>query len=78
MRYYLPYFELSRSADGSAMYIGNKGNFGGDQYLGLDAIGNATVALMLTSTDGKLFLFGQKKKNWLSPSASAIPSKKPK
>ena len=38
--------------------------WGGDEYLGLHPIGNATVALMLASAEGKLFMHGGKEKNW--------------
>ena len=53
-----------RSAAGPAVYFGGKRNYGGDEYLGLHPIGNATVALMLASGEGKLAMHGGKEKNW--------------
>ena len=64
MRKWLPYLELCRSAAGPAVYFGGKRNYGGDEYLGLHPIGNATVALMLASGEKKLFMHGGTKKNW--------------
>lgn len=64
MQKWRPYLELCRSAAGPATYFGGKRNYGGDEYLGLHPIGNATVALMLASTEGKLFMQGGTKKNW--------------
>jgi hypothetical protein len=64
MRKWLPYLELCRSAVGPAVYFGGKRNYGGDEYLGLHPIGNATVALMLASGERKLFMHGGTKKNW--------------
>lgn len=61
---WLPYLELSRSAHGSASYFGSKRNFGGDAYLGLNPLANATVVLMLASPEDNLFLFGGKTKGW--------------
>lgn len=63
---WLPYFELSRSAAGPAAYNGSKRNFGGDQYLGLTALANATVSLMLASPEDHLFLLGGKTKGWMT------------
>ncbi|MCA9246334.1 MAG: hypothetical protein KDA42_04435 [Planctomycetales bacterium] len=59
-----PYLELCRTSSGSAAYFGGKRNIGGDQYLGLPAIGNATVALVLASGQEKLFLHGGKQQDW--------------
>ncbi|MFP6612818.1 MAG: DUF6288 domain-containing protein [Pirellulales bacterium] len=69
IRKWQPYLELCRNAAGSAAYFGGKRNYGGDEYLGLTPIGNATVALMLASAEKKLFLYGGVKKNWLSATA---------
>ncbi len=65
MRQWAPYLELCRNTVGSAVYFGGKRNYGGDQYLGLHPIGNATVALMLASGEEKLFMHGGIRKNWL-------------
>jgi hypothetical protein len=64
MQKWRPYLELCRSSAGPAVYFGGKRNYGGDEYLGLHPIGNATVALMLASAEGKLFMHGGTKKNW--------------
>ncbi len=64
MRKWMPYLELCRNASGSAAYFGGKRNIGGDEYLGLEPIGNATVALVLASPEGKLFLHGGTKQGW--------------
>ena len=64
MQKWKPYLELCRSSAGAAVYFGGKRNYGGDEYLGLHPIGNATVALMLSSAEGKLFMQGGKEKNW--------------
>ena len=64
MQKWRPYLELCRSAAGPAVYFGGKRNYGGDEYLGLHPIGNATVALMLASGEGKLFMHGGKEKHW--------------
>jgi hypothetical protein len=64
MQKWKPYLELCRTSAGSAAYFGGKRNFGGDQYLGLMPIGNATVALMLASGQDNLFLHGGTKKKW--------------
>ena len=66
MRKWAPYLELCRNTAGSAVYFGGKRNYGGDQYLGLHPIGNATVALMLASAEEKLFMHGGTQKNWLA------------
>lgn len=60
-----PYIELSRSTEGSAMFFPSKRNFGGDEYLGLQLMGNATIGLMLASTERNLFVLGGRKKKWL-------------
>jgi hypothetical protein len=70
LKNWLPYLELSRSAHGAASYFGSKRNFGGDKYLGLSPLANATVALMLASPENNLFLFGGRKKNWLEVASS--------
>jgi len=62
-----PYLELCRTSAGSAAYFGGKRNFGGDQYLGLLPIGNATVGLMLASGQGNLFQHGGTKRGWMQP-----------
>ncbi len=67
---WLPCLELSRTAQGAASYFGSKRNFGGDTYLGLDPLANATVALMLASPEDNLFLFGGKTKGWLTNSST--------
>ena len=64
IRKWRPYIELSRNAAGSVAYFGGKRNIGGDEYLGLKPIGNAMVALMLASEQGKLHLHGGTRKNW--------------
>ena len=69
MQQWIPYLELCRNTVGSAVYFGGKRNYGGDQYLGLHPIGNATVALMLASGDSKLFMHGGQRKNWLGARA---------
>jgi len=63
---WLPYLELSRNAQGSASYFGSKRNIGGDEYLGLSPLANATVALMFASTENNLFLYGGRTKGWLN------------
>ncbi len=68
MEEWMPYLELSRNATGSAAYFGGKRNIGGDQYLGLGPIGNAMTALMIATTDGKLFMHGGQRKNWFGKS----------
>ncbi len=64
MQKWKAYLELCRSAAGPAVYFGGKRNYGGDEYLGLHPIGNATVALMLASGEGKLAMHGGKERNW--------------
>ena len=64
MRKWRPFLELSRNAAGSVGYFGGKRNIGGDQYLGLEPIGNAMVALMIASADGKLHMHGGTRKGW--------------
>jgi len=65
MQKWRPYLELCRTSAGSAAYFGGKRNFGGDQYLGLAPIGNATVALMLASGQNNLFQHGGTRRDWL-------------
>ena len=67
IRKWKPYLELCRTSAGSAAYFGGKRNFGGDQYLGLSPIGNATVALMLASGEGNLFQHGGTQRGWMQP-----------
>ena len=55
----------THNAAGSVAYFGGKRNIGGDEYLGLKPIGNAMVALMLASEQGKLHLHGGTRKNWV-------------
>jgi len=64
MRKWKPYLELCRTSTGSAAYFGGKRNYGGDMYLGLHPIGNATVGLILASAEGKLFIHGGTKRGW--------------
>ena len=64
MRKWRPFLELSRNAAGSVSYFGGKRNIGGDQYLGLAPIGNAMVALMIASGEGKLHMHGGTRKVW--------------
>ena len=65
MKKWIPYLELCRTSVGTAAYFGSKRNYAGDAYLGYHPIGNATVALMLADSDGKLFIHGGTKRNWL-------------
>ena len=65
MRKWKPYLELCRTSAGPAAYFGGKRNIGGDMYLGLHPIGNATVGLTLASAEEKLFIHGGTKKGWL-------------
>ena len=64
MQQWQPYLELCRTSAGSAAYFGGKRNYGGDEYLGLHPIGNATVALILASGEAKLFMHGGTEKGW--------------
>lgn len=64
MRQWRPYLELCRTSAGTAAYFGGKRNYGGDQYLGLHPIGNATVALIVASAEAKLFIHGGTKRGW--------------
>ena len=64
MRTWRPYLELCRTSAGPAAYFGGKRNTGGDEYLGLHPIGNATVALILASAEGKLFMHGGTRRKW--------------
>mgnify|MGYP001169398390 FL=1 len=59
-----PYLELSRLPHGGAAFFGGKRNIGGDQYLGLSSIGNATTGLVLASADNRLFMHGGTRKGW--------------
>jgi hypothetical protein len=75
---WLPYLELCRSAQGAASYCGSNRNYGGDEYLGLNPLGNSTVALMLSSPESKLYLFGGKTKGWLNRTTTEVPPDNPR
>lgn len=64
MKIWMPYLELSRLPQGSAVYFGGKRNIGGDQYLGFSSIGNAMVGMILASTEDRLFMHGGSTKEW--------------
>ena len=64
MRKWIPYFELSRTAEGAASYFGGKRNIGGDQYLGLHPIGNCMVGLVIASSERRLIMHGGKMRDW--------------
>ena len=64
MRKWIPYFELSRTAEGPATYFGGKRNIGGDQYLGLHPIGNCMVGLVLASSERRLIMHGGRSPDW--------------
>ena len=64
MRRWIPYFELSRTAEGPATYFGGKRNIGGDQYLGLHPIGNCMVGLVLASSERRLIMHGGRSPDW--------------
>ncbi len=64
MKAWMPYLELSRLPQGSAIYFGGKRNIGGDQYLGISSIGNAMVGMILASAEELLFMHGGKRKGW--------------
>jgi hypothetical protein len=64
MEKWMPYLELSRLPQGSAVYFGGKRNIGGDQYLGISSIGNAMVGMVLASGEDRLFMHGGKSKDW--------------
>ena len=70
MRKWRPYLELCRTSAGTAAYFGGKRNYGGDQYLGLYPIGNATVALIIASAEEKLFIHGGTKPGWFGGTSS--------
>jgi hypothetical protein len=74
---WLPYLELCRTAHGAASYCGSTRNFGGDEYLGLAPLANATVALMLASPENTLFLFGGKTKGWLNKTTADLVADNP-
>ena len=74
---WLPYLELCRTAQGAASYCGSKRNYGGDEYLGLSPLANATVALMLASPENTLFLFGGKTKGWLNKPTGDVAADSP-
>ncbi len=51
--------------DHGAYYYGKRGNFGGDNYLGLRTVGNYQTILMLASAKADtLWSFGNRKKGW--------------
>lgn len=58
------YLELSRTSAGSAAFFGGKRNIGGDEYLGLEPIGNAMVGLVLAGVDGRLHVHGGTEQKW--------------
>jgi hypothetical protein len=64
METWAPYLELSRLPRGGAAFFGGKRNIGGDQYLGLSSIGNATVGMILASAEDRLFMHGGTRKSW--------------
>jgi hypothetical protein len=64
MESWTPYLELSRLPNGGATFFGGKRNIGGDEYLGLSSIGNATVGLILASAEDRLFMHGGSRKSW--------------
>jgi hypothetical protein len=64
METWVPYLELSRLPRGGAALFGGKRNIGGDQYLGLSSIGNATVGMILASAEDRLFMHGGTRKSW--------------
>ena len=74
MRKWIPYFELSRTAEGPATYFGGKRNIGGDQYLGLHPIGNCMVGLVLASSERRLIMHGGPVPRLVRKIASAIVS----
>jgi len=64
METWMPYLELSRLPRGGAAFFGGKRNIGGDQYLGLASIGNASVGMILASAEDRLFMHGGTRKGW--------------
>ena len=48
---------------GSRFFRGKR-NIGGDQYLGLPSIGNASVGMILASAENRLFMHGGTRKGW--------------
>jgi len=64
METWVPYLELSRLPRGGAAFFGGKRNIGGDQYLGLPSIGNASVGMILASAENRLFMHGGTRKGW--------------
>ena len=68
MKTWMPYLELSRLPQGSAIYFGGKRNIGGDEYLGLSSIGNGMVGMVLASADDRLFMHGGTNKDWFGKS----------
>ena len=64
METWIPYLELSRLPRGGAAFFGGKRNIGGDQYLGLPSLGNASVGMILASTENRLFMHGGTRKGW--------------
>ena len=63
METWVPYLELSRLPRGGAASSGKR-NIGGDQYLGLPSIGNASVGMILASAENRLFMHGGTRKGW--------------
>ena len=64
MEAWVPYLELSRLPRGGAAFFGGKRNIGGDQYLGLASIGNASVGMVLASAENRLVMHGGTRKGW--------------
>ncbi|MBM4014112.1 MAG: hypothetical protein FJ293_03995 [Planctomycetes bacterium] len=59
------YLTLMRQPDGSAAYLGSKGNNGGDHYLGDANIAAAIAGLMLATREERLRLCGGTRAGWL-------------
>ncbi|GAA5495716.1 hypothetical protein Rhal01_01895 [Rubritalea halochordaticola] len=68
MRYHQWMFALSTPENWrqGSYYYGQKGNHGGDSYLGYQQVANFTNILLLTSyRDDTLWMLGNRKKEWL-------------
>ena len=66
------YLTLMRQPDGSAAYLGSKGNNGGDHYLGDANIAAAIAGLMLATREEKLCLCGGTRSGWLPLAAPLL------
>ncbi len=66
------YLTLMRQPDGSAAYLGSKGNNGGDHYLGGANIAAAIAGLMLATDDDELCLCGGTRSGWLTVASPLI------